>query len=311
MFNINYIIKKKDLFPVVLGVSYYHFEKLLPKFSQALRIKEYSRIPESKRKRKIGGGRKSNLGDDTGKLFFILFYYRHYPTLRLAQALFSLEDSHIHYWVHFLTGVLWETLGYQLNLPKVRVSSLHGLYSTCPDLKEFIVDGTEREIERPKDKTRQKDYYSGKKKEHTVKNQVLINPRRKKILYVSKTITGRVHDKKALINDGVLTLAPIKSRGLGDLGYQGVMDDCPWLNVVTPIKRRPKQELEETDKITNKALSSLRVRVEHVIGKLKINKILCYPFRSNIDFADQIFKNICCLYNFKLAYQYNYVGKRR
>ena len=97
MFNINYIIKKKDLFPTVLGMTYYHFEKLLPKFSQALRIKQYSRIPDDKRKRKVGGGRKSNLGDDTGKLFFILFYYRHYPTLRFAQALFSLEDSHIHY----------------------------------------------------------------------------------------------------------------------------------------------------------------------------------------------------------------------
>jgi len=40
----------------------------------------------------VGGGRKSKLGDDSGKLFFILFYYRHYPTLRLAQVLFDLED---------------------------------------------------------------------------------------------------------------------------------------------------------------------------------------------------------------------------
>jgi hypothetical protein len=311
MFNISYIIKKKDLFPVVLGVSSYHFKKLLPKFSSALRIKEYYRIPAEKRKRKVGGGRKSNLGDDTGKLFFILFYYRHYPTLRLAQALFSLEDSHIHYWVHFLTSVLWEALGYQLQLPKVRVNSLQGIYHTCPDLKEFIVDGTEREIERPKDKQRQKTYYSGKKKQHTVKNQLIINPRKKKILYISKTITGRVHDKKALIDDGILVRAPLKSKGLGDLGYQGLNEDCPWLNVITPIKRKPKQELEETDKTTNKLLLSLRVRVEHVIGKLKINKILCHPFRSNIDFADSVFKNICCLYNFKLAYRYRYVGKRR
>jgi len=39
----------------------------------------------------VDGGRKSKLGDDSGKLFFILFYYRHYPTLRLAQVLFDLE----------------------------------------------------------------------------------------------------------------------------------------------------------------------------------------------------------------------------
>ncbi len=105
-------------------------------------------------------------------------------------------------------------------------------------------------------------------------------------------------------------MAPIKSKGLADLGYMGVSQDCPWLNVVTPIKRKPKQELSQSETITNKALSSIRVRVEHVIGSLKINKILCYPFRSNIDFADQIFKNICCLYNFKLNYKYHYVDKR-
>lgn len=303
MFNINYLIKKQDLFPVVLGVSYYHFKKLLPKFSQALRTKEYSRIPEEKRQRKPGAGRKSNLGGDMGKLFFILFYYRHYPTLRLAQALFSLEDSHIHYWIHFLTDILWETLGYQLTLPKVRVNSLYGLYQTCPDLREFIVDGTEREIERPKDSQKQKDYYSGKKRQHTIKNQVIINPRKKKIIYVSKTITGRIHDKKALVDDGILLHAPPKAKGLGDSGYMGVSDDCPWLNLVTPVKRKPQQELAQTAKITNKTLSSVRIRVEHVIGKLKINKILCHPFRTNIDFADKIFKNICCLYNFKQSYR--------
>lgn len=311
MFNINYLIKKKDLFPAVLGMSYYHFEKLLPKFSIALRIKEYARIPEEKRKRKIGGGRKSNLGNDTGKLFFILFYYRHYPTLRLAQVLFSLEDSHIHDWIHFLTNVLWEALDYQLTLPKVKINSIRGLYQTCPDLREFIVDGTEREIERPKDKTKRKDYYSGKSKTHAVKNQILVSPKRKRILYITSTKTARIHDKKALIDDGILLHAPPKSKGLGDLGYQGVTDDCSWLNLVTPIKRKPKQKLSEVDKLTNRTLSSLRVRVEHVIGKLKINKILYYPFRSNIQFADQIFKNICCLYNFKLSYRYHYVGKRK
>jgi hypothetical protein len=52
MLNINYLITKKDLFPQVLGVSYYHFIKILPKFSSALRLKEYQRIPEKKEKEK-------------------------------------------------------------------------------------------------------------------------------------------------------------------------------------------------------------------------------------------------------------------
>ena len=120
---------------------------------------------------------------------------------------------------------------------------------------------------------------------------------------------GRIHDKKALIDDGVLLHAPPRSKGLGDLGYQRVNDDCPWLNVVTPIKRKPKQKLSSADKLTNKTLSSIRVRVEHVIGRLKINKILKDQFRGNLQLADLIFKNICCLYNFRLAY--HHVGIKR
>jgi|GEM_PF-6149453 len=45
MLNINYFITKENLFPQVLGVSYYHFKKILPKFSSALQAKEYERIP--------------------------------------------------------------------------------------------------------------------------------------------------------------------------------------------------------------------------------------------------------------------------
>jgi len=270
----------------------------------ALRIKEYERIPEEKRQRKPGGGRKSNLGDDLGKLFFILFYYRHYPTLRLAQVLFHLEDSDLCYWVHFLSDALFEALGYQLKLPEVKVNSLGGLYTICPDLSEFIVDGTERKIERPKDKAKQKDYYSGKNKQHAVKNQIIISPRGKRILHISHTIPAHTHDKKALTDDGILLHAPPKAKGLGDLAFQGVTKDCPWLNVVTPIKSKPKQELSDADKLTNKTLSSIRVRVEHVIGRVKINKILKDQFRGNLKFSDLIFKNICCLYNFQLSYRY-------
>jgi hypothetical protein len=224
-------------------------------------------------------------------------------------VLFELEDSNLCYWVHFLSEALFEALGYQLELPKVKINSIRGLYEVCPDLRNFIVDGTEREIERPKDKIKQKDYYSGKNKQHAIKNQLIINPRSKRILHVTTTIPAKTHDKKALTNDGVLLRAPPHSKGLGDLGFQGVSKDCPWLTVITPIKRKPKQELSETDKETNKALSSIRVRVEHVIGRVKINKILKDPFRGSLEFADLVFKNACSLYNFRLAYRY--VKRRR
>ena len=38
----------------------------------------------------------------------------------------------------------------------------------------FFHDGTERPIQRPKDAQVQKTYYSGKKKQHTIKNNLVI-----------------------------------------------------------------------------------------------------------------------------------------
>ena len=150
MLNYQYILTKKNLFQVSTGFSYPQFTKLLPKFTAALRKAEYQRITEEKRIRQVGGGRKSKLTTDKQKLFFTLFYYRHYPTFRLAQILFEMEISNLCHWSNFLSKVLFEALGYELKLPETRINSLHGLFTVCPALKQFIVDGTERPIERPK-----------------------------------------------------------------------------------------------------------------------------------------------------------------
>lgn len=302
MLNYSYLLTKEHLFQQVLGIKYSQFRKLLPKFSRVLREKEYQRIPSDKRIRIPGGGRKSKLGEDEGKLFFILFYYRHYPTLRLAELLFELSNSNICHWIHFLSQALWEVLGYQLKLPEVkaRLGKFNQLITVCPQLKEFISDGTERPFKRPKDKDDQKKYYSGKKKRHTIKNQVTIHPRSKRILDISDTVEGKMHDKTLMEKSGILLKAPPGSKGMGDSGYEGLRKDYPWIKFITPIKKNPGKERTEGEKQINKVISSIRVKVEHVIGKLKINKILTDKFRGNLKFADLAFKNCACLYNFKL-----------
>ncbi len=302
MLNYQYILTKPYLFQSLTGFTYSQFVKLLPKFIHSLRQAEYLRIPQGKRIRIPGGGRKSKLKTDKQKLFFILFYYRNYPTMRLASALFELPFGRIHHWVHFLSKILLRAMGYQLKLPEVKANTLRQLFTTCPQLKEFIVDGTERPINRPKDKDDQQKYYSGKRKRHTVKNQVIINPKTKRILHISKTVEGKMHDKTLLEETGILTKAPPGSQGLGDLGYDGIRDEYPHVKFVLPLKKKSKKERTEAEKRTNKIISQIRVRVEHVIGKLKVNRILADKFRGNLKLADLVFKNCACLYNFKLNY---------
>jgi hypothetical protein len=96
----------------------------------------------------------------------------------------------------------------------------------------FCHDGTERRIQRPKDATQQKSYYSGKKKSHTVKNVVLVD-QQMTIQFLSQTHAGSVHDKR--IADATPYPLPPGSHLLQDLGFlaftlQGVIIDMPTRN---------------------------------------------------------------------------------
>ena len=61
-----------------------------------------------------------------------------------------------------------------------------------PGLLAFT-DSTEQQIPRSIDKNRRKTYYSGKKKRHTVKNQLMVN-NRGYILHKAAHKKGRRHD---------------------------------------------------------------------------------------------------------------------
>lgn len=61
-------------------------------------------------------------------------------------------------------------------------------------LQAPFIDGTERPVRRLSDPERQKTFYSGKKKEYTVKNLVLTAPDRR-ALFLSQTYEGKKPDK--------------------------------------------------------------------------------------------------------------------
>lgn len=294
--NLPYLLKHSDLFPAVVGITYEQFGKLLPLFDRRYHQCRYHKMWRSSRLRAMGAGRKPVLQTSSERLFFILFYYKTYPTFRLAQVLFGVDKETIHRWRVFLEEVLWLTLGYQLTLPKRKVRTVTGMLEICPDLAEFIVDATERTIQRP---TRyQEFYYSGKKKRHTVKNQFLIHPHTKRILAVSKTVEGKRHDKQLCEDDGLILRAPPEAICLADLGYLGLRDVNPNLRTVVPYKKPYRAELTRGQKETNRAISSVRVRVEHVIGALKHFDILSGRYRGRLSSADLPIRNIAALYNF-------------
>ena len=256
MINQEYLLKHCELFQYVIGITYEQFEKLLPLFVSALFISEQKRIEGKKRLRMHGAGRKPKLITPAQKLFFALFYYKVYPTFRFAQVIFGFDKRNVQLWVRRLEKVLFTALGHELELPQRRVRHFDDWITICPELKEFLVDATEREVQRPKDNEEQKKYYSGKKKHHSVKNQLFVSPRTTRILAVSKTVEGKLHDKKLFDQDAASLYFPQGTIGMGDKAYEGIQKSYPFLTMVIPKKKPPGKELTEEEKISLKEAKS-------------------------------------------------------
>ena len=134
----------------------------------------------------------------------------------------------------------------------------------------FFYDSTERPIQRPKDRETQKAHYSGKKKQHTVKNNILINTD-SKVVFLTPSYGGRIHDEH--IADITGYSPPPGSILYQDTGFQGFT--CPQVKMIQSKKRFPKGgELTAEEKAMNREISSIRIRVEHAISGIKRYRIV-------------------------------------
>jgi hypothetical protein len=276
------------------GLSSSEFNLLVESFEKAWHLAEKKRRKKGKCRRKEGGGRKGLLPKIEEKLLFILFYIRHYPVQRLQGIIFGMKKSQANEWILRLLPVIESALGNQSVLPLRCCSTMDDMLKQCPDLI-FLIDATERQIQRPKDLTRQKDYYSGKKKCHTVKNTLVVDID-KKILFMGNTTEGKRHDKKLADDDS--PPFPPQSKIGGDSGYEGYSP--PGTEVFTPIKKPRGRDLEDEDKQINRQLSGIRVKVEHAIGGVKINRIVHDKFRNRKAGLDDSSMLVSVgIYNFK------------
>ena len=134
----------------------------------------------------------------------------------------------------------------------------------CPRVQIiFFHDGVERPIQRPKDAEVQSSYYSGKKKCHTVKNNVLIDTE-SKVVFLTASYAGRIHDKR--IADIAGYSPPLGSLLYQDTGFQGFT--APGIKILQPKKKPKGRELTVQEKETkNREISAIRIRVEHACGR--------------------------------------------
>lgn len=297
MININKILGKDRLLRAMTGLNRKAFENLLEKFEKVYNEEEEKK-GKRPRKRKRGGGRKGRLASMAEKLFYILFYFKCYPTFDLASVLFDFDRSQAHRWVHKLQEILEKTLGEKQVLPLRQIHSVEEFLEKFPMVKKVIVDGTERAISRPKNEEKQRENYSGKKKRHTRKN-IVASDKEKKILVLTTTKTGKTHDKKIQEEEDFILGIPEKIEVLADSGFQGLQKQ--YENIRLPKKKPRGGELTKEEKEKNKELAKERVVVENAIGGVKRYNAVSHIYRNRIiDFDDKLMLTACGLWNFYL-----------
>jgi DDE superfamily endonuclease/Helix-turn-helix of DDE superfamily endonuclease len=164
-----------------------------------------------------------------------LIYQKTNPLQTMHALQFGLSQPQANYWIHQLLPVLQEALA-ALSFPPERAASrLATSPLLCAGAPGGVIDGTERRRQRPTDAQRHKEHYSGKKKTHTEKNILLVNEITGKVAYLSPTIAGTTHDKKAA--DKAQMTYPVNATLEKDTGFQGYE---PERVLTTQPKKSPK-----------------------------------------------------------------------
>lgn len=283
MTNYQKLRRKPSLFRMFAGLSAEEFDRLAAELEPVWLARKAKRSAGRRRQRKPGAGRKVKLAF-TDRLLLALLYYRTYVSQEFVGFLFGVDKGTVSREVQEL-GLCMAGV-FRIPERKVRIDP--------DDLAAVFVDATEQPVNRPKRKQRRS--YSGKKKRHTVKHQVVVTRKRKgpggkqkvRVKAVSKAAEGRVHDKK--LYDGSGLRIPRGVPKSGDSGYQGSDLQVP--------KRKPRNgQLSDEEKRLNRGLARERIVAEHGIGKMKIWRIAADRYRNPPRRHTVMMKNVAGLHN--------------
>lgn len=295
--NKKQIFSQSRVTQAVLGVTADEFFKLLPVFGQCLKQHRIQLNPN--RKRAVGGGRKGDLPTDEDKLLYILLYMKLYPTYDALAVLTDHYRSKCGDSVQLLLPVLEMTLGRKLALPKrPQGNSLEEIFKQHPEIKDIFIDGTERRVQKPKDLKKRNKLYSGKRKA-TTRKVVIVSDEKKYIHYMSKTKSGRRHDKRIADKENIFGGIPPDVAAWTDTGFQGAKKQHD--NVVMPVKATKNHPLTAEQKAENRMISSIRVVSEHAIGGYKKFRAAADIYRNKLANFDDLLTEVSIgLHNFHL-----------
>ncbi len=209
------------------------------------------------------GGRNHSLPGPEDHLMALPIYYRCYVAYVFTGFLFDVHETAVIRSVKRTERIAAKVIHTEKNRQISR-----------DEVEYPINDVTEQTVQRPE--KNQKKYCSGKKKRHTHKAEITVCEKGK-IRSVSGTHPGKVHDfsiYKGKKNRHKFPGVPEK----GDSGCRGIHKIRK--NAEIPYKKPKGGHLTGEQKAFNRSLSEKRIKVENVIGEIKIFKIISDFYRN-------------------------------
>jgi DDE superfamily endonuclease/Helix-turn-helix of DDE superfamily endonuclease len=269
-----------------MTLHYYHLKRYAPVFLSmtGLRVEEFDivaqevlpqfeaaegrRLARPTRQRAPGGGEKPHL-DSRDQLLLTVIWLRQYPTYDVLGFFFGVSQPTVGRYIQRMLPILEQSGRDSMkgNDPgRKRRRSLAALLEDVPDLAR-VVDSFEQRGQRPKAVAERDGCYSGKKKLHTVKSQIVVESESGWIRDIADSVKGRVSDIKLLEESRVLDNLPDQTGMMGDAAYQGIAKLHPLGR--SPYKKPIRGELTPHRVAYNHAFSQRRIIVENVLNRLR------------------------------------------
>ena len=257
-----------SVFRHLTGLTVAAFDALAADVVPVVQAAHRATLDRPDRQRAIGAGGEFELGT-TDHVLLTVVWLRQYPTQEVLGFLFGVSDSTALRAVRRCLPVLEQAGRDTMRMPDPgtgRRKKLPALLADTPGLA-VVVDTFEQRTHRPK--RRQRAYYSGKKKAHTLKSQVGVDEETGRVVDVSDSVPGPWADIKLLRKSRLLKRLPEGVGGIGDLAYVGIADLQPAGLGAAPRRKPRGQDRPPEDRKYNRAFSRRRIVVEHAIGRLR------------------------------------------
>jgi hypothetical protein len=271
--RLNRLRQHPAVFRSLTGVTVEVFDDLATDVLPALADADLARRDRPDRDRAVGAGHPFGLGP-ADQVLLAVVWLRVYPTHAVLAYLFGVSESAARRTLGRVLPVLARAGKDTMRMPdpgKHARRNLPALLKDTPGLA-VLVDSFEQPTHRPK--RRQRAYYSGKKKRHTVKAQVAVDEESGRVVHVPPSAPGPTADITLLKRSRLLGCLPRGVGLVGDTAYLGAAEVRPGVACATPRRKPRGKPRPAADRRYNRAIARRRVRVEHTIRRLRVFQAL-------------------------------------